>query len=258
MKNLASVFFIFVVAFGCDSGPKVLNWNKTASEQKFKVGDTIVVEGITSNIVNYNDTQGHGSGGLFVVVSAAKSLRIKWGVEISIPLFNPEQPDITENPNAPLGIVIGTIYNPSHNKDLQVLYEMYPEFLVQEKRLDAIGRFFSPNIFDKPEYVHPHILHRFRFIGTIHSIGRKTIGRVSLSSVDIEVSDITVISSEQLNKWESWRTDPSLKRHFVDVEQFTKEVGENIKRLDEERDRVGEEIEKLQKEMEQNPEVEQR
>ena len=241
MKNFALIFFVFVVVFGCESGPKVLNWNKTASEQKIKVGDTVVVEGITTNIVNYTDYKGYGRGFSEegeIAVWAAKSLRNEWDEEISIPLFNPEQSDVMENPNVPLGIVICTIYNPSHNKDLQVLYEMYPDFIVQETRMDALDRFFSTDLSNRLEHVHPHFSHRFRFIGTIHSIGRKTIKGVSLPSVDIEVSDIIVISSEQLNKLESWRTDASLRWHRVNVAEFKKEVEENMKRIEEERERI--------------------
>ena len=53
MKNLALVFFVFFVAFGCESGPKVLNWNKTASEQNLQIGDTLTVEGIAYNLFPY-------------------------------------------------------------------------------------------------------------------------------------------------------------------------------------------------------------
>ena len=250
MKNLSLMFIAVIVILGCESSPKTLDWNKTASEQKFKVGDTIVVEGITTNIVNYKDTKGsvtEGSTKEALFVSPADSYRIQWNEEISIPLFNPEQPDVMGNPNVPLGIVICTIYNPSHNKDLQVLYEMYPNLVVQETRKDALSRFFSPYQF-KLERVHPHISHRFRFIGTIHSIGRKIIGGVSLSSVDIEVSDITVIGSEQLNKLESWRTDESIQSSWANVEEFKKEVQEDIKRLEEEKKRIAEEMENLLKE----------
>ena len=49
MKNLALVFMSIIVIIGCESGPKTLDWNKTASQQKLKVGDAIVLEGITTS-----------------------------------------------------------------------------------------------------------------------------------------------------------------------------------------------------------------
>ena len=236
MKNLAFAFIAVLVTLGCESGPKILDWNKTSKEQKFKVGDTIVVEGLTINIVDYSDTNGvvirrdpsgNPSGPLHVM--AATSYKNEWNEKISIPLFNPEQLDIKENPNVPLGVVICTIYNPSHNKDLQVLYRMYPTFIVQETKINAVGRHFTPHLVNLKR-VYPDILHRFRFIGTIQSIERKTIGNVSLPSIEIDVSGITVIDSEQLKKLESWRMDESMKEHLTSGKEFEKELIESIER----------------------------
>ena len=248
MKNLVFVFFVFLIAFGCESepkGPKTLDWNKTTSEQQIEVGDTIVVEGITDNIVDYRNFDGYArdsfkeTGEIFIRVPT--SSRNSWDEEISIPLFNPEQPDVTESPNIPIGIVICTIYNPSHNKDLQIIYETYPEFVVQETRIDAAGRAFRSSSF-YGKHIHPLFLHRFRFTGTIRRIGRQKVERVSLHSLDIEVSDVVVISSEQLNELEDWRTDSSLKSHTINVEEFSKEVKEKLESIQKERERLEEKI----------------
>ena len=260
MKNLVFVFFVFLIAFGCESepkGPKTLDWNKTTSEQQIEVGDTIVVEGITDNIVDYTNSDGwtrdrfEETGEVYIRVP--QSDRISWDEEISIRLFNPEQPDVTENPNIPIGIVICTIYNPLHNKDLQTIYETYPEFVVQETRIDAAGRVLRGSSF-YGKHIHPLFLHRFRFTGTIRRIGRQKVERVSLHSLDIEVSDVVVISSEQLNELEDWRTDSSLNFHVINVEEFRKEVEEKSESIQKEIERLEEKIkaeeERLLKEQE--------
>ena len=255
MKNLALAFMAVIVTLGCDSDPKILDWNKTASEQKFNVGNAIVVEGLTTNnIVSYTNTNGtvtredpfgDPSGPLHVW--AATTYKDEWNEKISIKLFNPEQPNVKENPNAPLGIVICTIYNPSHNEDLRDLYRMYPKFIVQETKIDAVGRHFTPHLVTL-ERVYPRILHRFRFIGTIQRIGRNTFGNVSLRYVDIDVSDITVISSEQFNKLESWRMDESMQQHLTSGEEFEKELIEDIEKGKKEMERLKKEIERLENE----------
>ena len=261
MKNLVFVFFVFLIAFGCESepkGPKTLDWNKTASEQQVEVGDTIVVEGITDNIVDYRNFDGSTTDytdeeTVEIFIRVPTSYRNSWDEEISIPLFNPEQPDVTESPNAPIGIVICTIYNPSHNKDLQTIYERYPEFVVQETRIDAAGRALRSSSF-YGKHIHPLFLHRFRFTGTIRRIGRQKVESVSLHSLDIEVSDVVVISSEQFNELEYWRTDSSLKSHTINVEEFIKELEERIESSQKKIERLEEQLkaeeERLLKEQE--------
>ena len=257
MKNLVFVFFVFLIAFGCESeseGPKTLDWNKTASEQQVEVGDTIVVEGINDNIVDYENFDGFTRDNtdeetVEIFIRVAQSYRNSWDAEISIPLFNPEQPDVTESPNVPIGIVICTIYNPSHNKDLQTVYETYPEFVVQETRIDAASRAFRDSSF-YGKHIHPLFLHRFRFTGTIRRIGRQTVERVSLHSLDIEVSDVVVISSEQLNELEDWRTDSSLRSHTINVKAYRKELEEKLESIQKEKERLKEKLKRLLKEQE--------
>ena len=262
MKNLVFVFFVFLIAFGCESepkGPKTLDWNKTTSEQQVEVGDTIVVEGITDNIVDYRNSDGFTRDNtdeetVEIFIRVPTSYRNSWDEEISIPLFNPEQPDVTENPNVPIGIVICTIYNPSHNKDLQTIYETYPKFVVQETRIDAAGRFFgAPSFYSSSfygKYIHPLFLYRFRFTGTIRRIGRQKVERVSLHSLDIEVSDVVVISSEQLNELEDWRTDSSLESHTINVKAFRKELESIQKEKERLEEKIKAEEERLLKEQE--------
>ena len=59
MKCLSLTLIAFIVRLGCEPTPKepavkTLDWNKTASEQELEIGDTIIVEGLAYNIVDYS------------------------------------------------------------------------------------------------------------------------------------------------------------------------------------------------------------
>lgn len=222
MENLASVLIALIVILGCESTPKApalktLDWNKTASEQELKIGDTIIVEGLAYDIVEYYYTNRRIFPSLtdlpYFVVHVPCAMSKTWNEEISIPLYNPEKPDVKENPNVPIGSVVCVIFNPKYEEDLMALPEMYPRLIRQETPKEG----FSPararaalrSEFNS-DYTGPitllHIQHRFRFTGSIRGFSRKTLRSVSLPCIDIVVSGIEVISSEPLNELEEWRT----------------------------------------------------
>lgn len=223
MKYLVFAFILVIVISGCELGektpkaPKILDWNKTASEQKFKIGDTIIVEGLAFNIVEYEYEKRKVIGdGVFAkpYIKPATLKIVKWTDQISVPLYNPEQSNVTVNPNVPIGSVICTIYNPNLNDDLRTLLETsYPWRIKQESKEDTLERSkveqYIPDYYQKIT-ARPNIQHRFRFTGSIQNIGRKTVRGVSLQCVDIAVSALTVVSSKRLDYLHlvPWLTEP--------------------------------------------------
>ena len=146
MKILASVFIALIVILGCESTSKkpalkTLDWNKTAIEQELKIGDIIIVEGLAYNIVDYYLSSRrilpHFTDPPSFAVHVPTLYRNNWSEEIFIPLYNPEQPDVTENPNVPIGSVVCVIFNPKHEEDLMALHEMYPSSVKQETAEDS-------------------------------------------------------------------------------------------------------------------------
>ena len=226
MKHLILVFIALIVMFGCESTPKTptiktLDWNKTIGEQELEIGDTIIVEGLAYDIVEYFYT----SRNIYpkftdppsFAVHVPSAIRKAWVEEISIPVYNPEQPDVTKNPNVPIGSVVCIIFNPKHEEDLMALHDMYPPVIEQEtaeqayKLAGARARYlreYSTEFTGRQKLL--HFQHRFRFTGTIRDFSRKTLQSVSLQCIDFVVSDIDVISSELLNELEDWRTEVSL------------------------------------------------
>ena len=215
MKYLALAFIALIIMSGCESGPKTLDWDKTASEQKFEVEDTIIVEGIAKNIVEYEYKKRKviGDGELARPYIRPATLRAtEWTSQISVPLYNPEQPNVKVNPNVPIGSVICTIYNPNLNNSLLTLFEeTYPHVIKQETREEALRRSrveqYVPD-YNQKITAPPNIQHRFRITGSIQNIGRKTVRGVSLQCIDITVSELTVISSEKLPGMWIWGAQP--------------------------------------------------
>lgn len=130
MKKLLMLLLLCFCVFGCESEtkapetqnhsqspkvPKTLDWNKSASEQNLKIGDTISVEGIAYNIFpyEYKPRRVSGIGGVTYVAHLDRSFYFP--PEHDILLYNPEQPVITKNPNVAIGAVVCTIYNPSYS-----------------------------------------------------------------------------------------------------------------------------------------------
>ena len=86
------------------------------------------------------------------------------------------------NPNAPIGTVIGTIYNPMHNETLTRLRDLHPD---------------TATIYESPS-----IKHRFEVVGRIHSFKRDVVlnpddtqPNISLTAVRIHVESLTHIES---------------------------------------------------------------
>ena len=152
MKYFALVFFVSVVVFGCESEPKapekqvqlpkVLDWTKSASDQNLQIGDTITVEGFAFNIFPYEYKPRKVTGIGHVEWVAHLSRPIAFPAELSIPLYNPDRPHVTLNPNVPIGAVVCVIYNPMHIKDLgfdnKELYKLYPSRIPLESESDAL------------------------------------------------------------------------------------------------------------------------
>ena len=230
MKNLALVFFVFVVAFGCKSEtkapekqsqsqlpetpqlPKTLDWNKTASEQYLQIGDTLTVEGIAYNIFPYGYKPRNVSGIGHVTSVAHLERPFVFPPELSISLYNPDQPDVTKNPNVPIGSVVCTIYNPDHNEYLgydenEELRKMYPHEIRLESKEAAL-------LYAKMEYrdnkVYEYLIkrlsnyliveHRFQLTGTIQGFERRVLRDVSLRCVDIVVSEIKFMESKKVHE----------------------------------------------------------
>ena len=116
-----------------------------------------------------------------------ESIRVKktWDTELDLWVYNPNDPTHKTNPlapinpNAPIGTVIGTIYNPTHNDVLKSLRDTYPDTIT---------------ILENPA-----IKHRFEIIGRIHSFQRDIVLNpddtqpdISLTAVRIHVESLTL------------------------------------------------------------------
>ena len=240
MKCLESVLIVFIVILGCESTPKTptlktLNWNKTAIEQKLEIGDTIIVEGLAYNIIEYRLTQRriyphfNKDGPPSYAVHVPTLYRERWGEEISLPLYNPEQPNVEENPKVPIGSVVCVIFNPKHEENLMTLHEMYPAVVRQETSKEAFRSGSYKAKYESQwssDYIgvkkRPHFQHRLRFTGSIRGFSRKTLRSVSLPCIDLVVSGIEVISSKTSNELEDWRTEVKI---FADT---VIEIGDEI------------------------------
>ena len=162
---------------------KQLDWEKTANEQRLKIGDTILVEGITTDRLhrgygrNY-DLVFNPDGG--IIESKAR----KWEMEINAILDKPGPINLHKNPNRPIGLVISTIYNPSAYNALRKIDDLYPPKMLKMS--------------DLPSYEH-----RLKVKGEIFSFERETIESHSedtpayiVSCVRIEVLEIELIDSK--------------------------------------------------------------
>ena len=182
------IFIILLVfSFGCNSDSKTLDWSKTAKQQKLKIGDTISVEGVVYDPIGRDIKPGRSSGE-FVWVKQ------EWKAKTYVSVYNPDEPDDSPfNPNAPIGVVFCTIYNPSAYKGLQRLADMYSD--------------------RSPTY--PMYEHRLRFVGTINSFERKFVESynenpdVYLNCVRMDVTALDLINSQLIppdsDKYDEWK-----------------------------------------------------
>ena len=106
MKYLSFIFIVAIVVFGCELGAHKLDWNEGALQQRLKIGDKIIVEGVLGFDWNWEKNK-------------------EWGSELVLSVYNPdERQHYSIRP--PIGIVICTIHNPKINKELTRLRDMYP------------------------------------------------------------------------------------------------------------------------------------
>ena len=218
MKYFALTLFVCIVVLGCQSEtktpkeamPKILDWNKTPSEQNLQIGDTITVKGIAYNLYSYkyNDRAVFSKEVLErEILNVASLAAVDFSPEMSIPLYNLDQPDVESNPNVPIGAVVCTVYNPMHNVHLKEMYKVYPYRVPLESKKEAIRRAYikrhsdeviEPNSLSLSE--HLIIQHKFEVKGTIQGFERRILRDVSLLCIDVEVSDLTVTESKKVHE----------------------------------------------------------
>ena len=173
MKHVAIVIIVALAFVGCDP-VKDLDWDRTAKSQGLRVGNQVKVEGVSYGLGIYK----------FKKTDNYESVLVKktWDTEMDLPIYPPDNPVNDVNPNAPIGTVIGTIYNPMHNEVLTELRGMYPD---ERKMLEG-----------------PYLKHKFELIGHIHSFKRPitpdaddTMPDRSLTAVRIHVESLQHIES---------------------------------------------------------------
>ena len=169
-KSIIVCFFLLIVlplfTLGCDS-TKTLNWNKTASDQSLEVGDRIKVDAAVYGLPIYTTKS----------ITPGKWIWIKqkWETQLGLSVYNPDDPTYQAtltpfNVHAPIGVVVCTIFNPSHNDDLNQLRNMYPDTAKQDD--------------------YPSMQHRIEVVGRISSFQRQTIPSLNESEADISLSAV--------------------------------------------------------------------
>ena len=184
MKYIPIVIVLMLAFIGCDP-VKELDWDRTAKEQRLRIGNRIKVDGLAFGLPVYELKD--------MWVQKSRSIELNsmwvkknWGIELDLWTYNPDalvdenNPHNPKNPNVPIGAVICTIYNPSYNETLKRLWDIYPD----TAKLGA-----SP--FKK---------HRFEIVGRIHSFKRAvrptaddTQPDISLTAVRIHVENLRLI-----------------------------------------------------------------
>ena len=176
MRYIAPVLFLVIVIAGCDP-VKELDWDRTAKDQHLRIGNRVKVSALAYNLPVYEFKGFTDPDKVWV--------KKKWDTTLDLWTYNPDAP-VDENdphnpinPNALIGTVICTIYNPTYHPVLKPLRDTYP---------DAVK---------KGEY--PTKRFRFEVIGRIHSFKRDTVPTgtetepdISLTAVRIHVDSITL------------------------------------------------------------------
>lgn len=170
IRYIAILLFLVILLAGCDP-VKDLDWERTAKDQHLRIGNRVKVDGLVYGLPVYE----------FKKTDNFKSIKVKktWGTELNLWTYPPNNPENDINPNAPIGTVIGTIYNPMHNETLTKLRDMHPDTA-------KLGE-------------SPLKKHRFEIVGRIHSFKRavattadETQPHLSLTAVRIHVDSITL------------------------------------------------------------------
>ena len=164
---------VCVLTTGCDTGARTLDWNKTAKQQGFEVGEVIIVEGIVFDPIGFD---------FRFDLSDTKNMKyVKTGWESKTHTEVYYDSEENRSLNAPISVVVGTIYNPSAFESLQRLDDMYPD--------------------ESSDY--PHRQHIVRVTGEIYSFEKKFKKSLLdnhpdryLSCVRIEVANFEVLHSE--------------------------------------------------------------
>ena len=170
MRYIAPLLFLVIVLAGCDP-LKDLDWDRTAKDQHLRIGNRVKVDALAYGLPVYE----------------LKDMWVKktWGTELDLWTYNPDA-HVDENnphnplkPNAPIGAVICTIYNPTYNETLKPLRDLYPDTA-------KMGEY-------------PTFRYRFEIIGRIHSFKRAVTpdgydpdADVSLTTVRIHVDSLTL------------------------------------------------------------------
>ena len=175
VKYVAIVIMLLGV-MGCDP-VKNLDWDRTAKEQRLRIGNRVKVDGIRWGLAIYEFRNSDNSENLW--------FKKTWDTTLNLSIYNPDEatnennPISPINPNAPIGTVICTIYNPTYHPILKELRDAYPDAVKMSEM--------------------PAIKHRFEVIGRIHSFKRNTIPNpddtkpdFSLTAVRIHVENLTL------------------------------------------------------------------
>ena len=170
MKHITLLLLFVVISAGCDSMKK-LDWTKRADQQGLAIGDTITVDGTVWNLVSYS---------LEKKTDSYMWTKKPWGLESKVWAYNPDDPSDEFDANAPIGVVVCKIYNPSQDKTMRFLRDLYPETPVP----------------------YPTQLHVLRFVGRVSGFRRQTTPEISddqpamsLRAVQLSVDSVKVIEA---------------------------------------------------------------
>ena len=162
MKHITLLLLFVVISAGCDSMKK-LDWTKRADQQGLAIGDRITVDATVWNLVSYENK-----------TDSYMSTKKPWGSELAVWAYNPDDPSDEFDANAPIGVVVCKIYNPSQDKTMRFLRDLYPE---------------TPAILTTQ-------LHVLRFVGRVSGFQRQNVQpAVSLRAVRLSVESVKVIEA---------------------------------------------------------------
>ena len=119
MRYIAPLLFVmFDIGLGGCDPVKNLDWDRTARDQGLRIGNQVRAEGVTYGLPIYEYKKSDNPENLW--------FKRTWGTELDLWIY-PDNSINDINPNAPIGTVICTIYNPMHNETLKPLRDMYPD-----------------------------------------------------------------------------------------------------------------------------------
>jgi hypothetical protein len=150
---------------------KTLDWTKRADQQGLAIGDTITVDATVWNLVNHS---------LEKKTDSEMWTKTPWGSELAVWAYNPDDPSDEFDANAPIGVVVCKIYNPSQDKTMRFLRDLYPDTAAE----------------------YPTQSHVLRFVGRVSGLQRQKTEKMaddkpplSLRAVHLSVDSVTVIEA---------------------------------------------------------------